>query len=396
MLSFLSEAYNYELPPGRIASYPCRPRDSARLLCLKGNRIEHRYFYELPKVLPRGASLFLNKSAVLPVRLRAKKCGGGGRAEVFLTEGAKGEHLSEQLEKGPPLCFRALLRPAHRIPIGSHLKVLREGEELSIHRSSAQEVELSWRPQDICLSEALERFGETPLPPYLNRLSRLADQKLYQCVYGEDAGSVAAPTAGLHFTRSLVSALEEQSFELKYLSLHVGMGTFLPLRSRDLRDHLMHREQFSVDLSTIKALSSCTYSIAVGTTSLRSLESIYWYGCLLAQAPSSALDIPPFVYKEVAPLPVAEAMDRVIDQFKKDDTKRLSGYTSLYITPGYCCRVVRGLITNFHQPRSTLLVLLASLIGEQWRKVYQEALAREYRFLSYGDACFFALEPPSD
>ena len=392
MSLFSSDTYDYELPVERIAQYPCVPRDHARLLCFEGGKIAHHRFYELDKLLPQNATLFLNQSAVLPVRLKVRRGKSSSPAEVFLLEGSSSAHLSELLDARAPVRCHALLRPAGRIAIGSELTASTPSHSLWVKRKGQTEVELRWHPEQLSFEEMLLAFGEPPIPPYLKRDLRSSDVDDYQCVYGRERGSVAAPTAGLHFTSSLLERLKERVHQVVFLKLHVGGGTFLPLQTNDLRDHHIHAEQFTIDRGLLDALRQQRYRVSVGTTSCRSIESVYWYGCMLKKDPRARLDVPPFVYQQCAPSSVEEALDRVSEQLQHSNLGHISGYTSLYIAPGYRPRLMSALITNFHQPRSTLLVLLASIIGPKWRDVYRTALEHPYRFLSYGDACLFYIK----
>ena len=388
MSSFLTNEYGYSLPTARIANVPCRPRDASRLLCLCEEKISHKSFRSLPNLLPSGSVLFLNESSVLPVRLKMKKS-TGTEVEVFLLE-SKEAHFCDLLEAHSPLYCKALLRPSSRISLGSYLETKSNSHQLQIIRKTKEEVELRWQPEVLSFLEILSHFGQVPLPPYIRRPPRRSDTQHYQCVYSSTAGSVAAPTAGLHFTPRLLRALSSAGHTLQYLQLHVGASTFLPIQEKDVRNHNMHNEYFSVPSSVLTTLQKGK-SIAVGTTSVRTIESIYWYGCLLAKDKEALFNIPQYVYKKVKPIPPSEALARVEDHIRHLRLKRLEGKTSLYITPGYFPKLTKGLITNFHQPYSTLLVLVAALIGKRWQKVYEEALRNEYRFLSYGDACLFLL-----
>lgn len=388
--TFLSAEYNYDLPADSIATAPCRPRDAAQLLCLKEGHLSHHRFRDLPNLLPTQATLFLNQSAVLPLRIRLKKDTGANIEVLLLETTAQETHLSEVLSRPSPLRCRALLRPAARLPIGAYIYGKSpKDKEIKIQRLSHDEVALHWQPQATLFKDILIAFGETPLPPYMKRRAQPRDLYDYQCVYSKAAGSVAAPTAGLHFTSKLLNTLQKAGFSLQYLNLHIGASTFLPLQSKDLREHPMHVERMSISYELLQALIKSTYPVAVGTTSLRTLESLYWYGCLLAEQPSACLNIPRFIYKQVPALSAAEALTQVAFRMEQAQLSTLSGHTALYIKPGYRLRMAKGLISNFHQPYSTLLVLVAALIGPRWKALYQEALQKKYRFLSYGDACIF-------
>ena len=388
---FSSSHYAYDLPKERIAQHPIHPRDSAALLVVDNKKntkdSQHHHFYDLPDLLAKPTTLFLNHSRVLPVRLWMHKEPSKGRVELFLL-GKKDTHLSELMTQPPPLTLEALIRPKARVPVGTKLH-LKENKALEAHVLGQGQIKLDWTPKHHTLKEILKHHAVLPLPPYMTRPTTPNDTTSYQCIYATEDGSVAAPTAGLHFTEQLLARLHKAGHHTEALCLHIGAATFQPLRKKDLRSHDMHTESLHLTRPCIQRLLECKEAIAVGTTTLRSLESLYWYGCLLAQSPRQHFNIPSFVYHDTPALSLEASLENVLLYLKKHDLGILSGTTALYITPGYKVRSVRGLISNFHQPHSTLLVLVASLVGSRWKEVYHEALAKGYRFLSYGDACLF-------
>jgi S-adenosylmethionine:tRNA ribosyltransferase-isomerase len=235
--------------------------------------------------------------------------------------------------------------------------------------------------------EILEHTGNTPLPPYLNREPDALDEERYQTVYSNRQGAVAAPTAGLHFTPAVMGMLKDKGFQMDFLSLHVSAGTFQPIKVKNAVDHEMHQEQLVFTRRNIETLIAAKTIVAVGTTSLRTLESIYWYGVKLIQDPSAKFDInQQYVYTQDHPPKAEDALEAVRCHMQSKNIETITGETAIYIVPGYRFRLCRGLITNFHQPSSTLILLVAAFIGNDWKKVYEEALANDYRFLSYGDS----------
>lgn len=277
----------------------------------------------------------------------------------------------------------------------------KEGEVLQLHEGPLQVllewydreqnlVRLRWEPVDMHLAAVLETLGKIPIPPYLGREATERDNEVYQTVYARTEGSVAAPTAGLHFTPSVLDKLRNNGAEFAFLTLHVGAGTFQPVKEEDASKHNMHREYVIFTRTTIATLRKhVEHVLPVGTTSLRSLESLYWFGAGLLSGELERMDIPQdFAYRERSlPSPTAaEALDAVLTYMDTHQLQQLEGYTAIYILPGYTLRMPMGLVTNFHQPGSTLMLLVAALVGSDWRVIYNEALTEGYRFLSYGDS----------
>jgi S-adenosylmethionine:tRNA ribosyltransferase-isomerase len=256
-------------------------------------------------------------------------------------------------------------------------------------------VELSWMPAGLSFAEVLHLLGSIPLPPYLKRNAELADSERYQTIYAEEEGSVAAPTAGLHFTPRILNSLQARNIEQLYLTLHVGAGTFMPVKSEYVADHLMHEEFIEVSADRLQILMERLSRpvIAVGTTSLRTVESLYWLGLKIAGNPRiTAPELPlsqwePYHLADT--LSAQDALSALLEWIRRQPSQKLHTRTQLFIMPGYRFKIIQGLISNFHQPQSTLLLLVAALIGEEWKRVYRFALEHEYRFLSYGDGCLF-------
>lgn len=388
------EDYRYQLPEEAIARYPLPERDQSRLLFYRNGDILHQQFREIPDLLPAGSLLFFNNTRVIPARLFFRK-ESGAQIELFLLQpSSPGVLISEQLSAEKESHWKCMIGNLKRWKEGTVLErtLTVEGKEVLISASlknrSEGLVHFQWN-QDLPFASLVEAGGEIPLPPYLNRKPEENDKPRYQTVYSREAGAVAAPTAGLHFTEQILEQLTQKGIMSDYLTLHVSAGTFRPIKD-SVAAHPMHREQIIVRRRNIEALLKAKGPvIAVGTTSMRTLESLYWYGVQLLQK----ADAPFFISKEAAyhyqeeELPDSEAaLQAVLQKMEKEGKEEVWGETEIFIVPGYRFRLVKGLVTNFHQPESTLILLIASFIGPDWRSVYKEALSNGYRFLSYGDS----------
>ena len=374
------ETYDYPLPDERIAKYPLPERDASKLLVLKNNEIQESQFKYIGDFLPKDALLVFNETKVIRARLQFHKV-TGSRIEIFCLEP----------EKDYQVAFSAISPVRWKCLIGN-AKRWKEGKlsmELTV---GGQKVVLS--AERISFASVLEAAGEIPLPPYLHRDAEPDDRDRYQTVFARYDGSVAAPTAGLHFTQPLIASLREQGFAFDEVTLHVGAGTFKPVSTETIGEHAMHSETVIVRKSLIQNLIEYFGKpiIPVGTTSTRTLESLYWIGVMLKE---QGLDLRPlhveqwFPYEDHAPLSATEALQQVLNYLDKHNLTRLEASTALMIAPSYKMRVINGLITNFHQPKSTLLLLVSALIGERWKDCYRFALEHNFRFLSYGDSCLF-------
>lgn len=388
------EEYNYPLPDERIAKFPLEQRDQSKLLLYKEGRVEHKAFTNLPDELPENSFLFFNNTKVIPARLHFRKA-TGALIEIFLlhpvlpskitsiTMAAKGSATFECLVgnlkkwKNDEVLERKLLLNDEEITIKAQLT---DKEKLHVN--------FSWQPKELTLSELLEQVGQIPIPPYLNRESTDSDKETYQTVYAKNDGSVAAPTAGLHFTDNILNALAEKGIGKDFLTLHVGAGTFQPVKVKDLSTHPMHREQVVYSLENVKnILGNIEHIIPVGTTSMRSLESLYWYGVRLLTNENKEFLIDKLdPYTGSVTISPKESIEAVLAFMKTNNLEQLVGETELLIAPGYEFKICKGLITNFHQPTSTLLLLVDALVKGNWKTIYNEALANNYRFLSYGDS----------
>lgn len=390
--------YTYDLPEDRIALHPLAERDRSRLLIYRKGNIRENIFGAIASEIPRGSLLVFNTTRVVHARLLFRR-NSGALVEIFCTDSAS-----------PAIPFTSLLQAASPVELTAFVgngKRWKEGEKLSLvsseqnlhlyaERISQQDahsvVRLSWEPAEKSLAEILETAGKVPLPPYLNREQEPGDSERYQTIYAKQEGSVAAPTAGLHFTEKTVSTLREKGVHFAELTLHVGAGTFKPVKSETMGGHEMHREQFFVSAKTIDALLDQQQKpvIAVGTTALRTLESIYWFGRSLVLNPgryAGAAFVPQWEpYASGPDVPAEIALRTVADWMREYNRDEFSGYTQLLIQPGYRFRIADALITNFHQPQSTLLLLVAAFTGDDFRKIYDYALQHGFRFLSYGDS----------
>lgn len=385
----------YELPEERIAQYPLADRAESKLLIYRSGSIAQHKFSELPKLLPEHTVLVRNNSRVIHARLLFRK-ESGAQIEIFCLSPLEPTSYELALESRSGCTWQCMLGNARRWRSEQPLVLyLNEGEHgavcLTARRESDVAVAFSWDNTAYTFGEILELMGILPIPPYLNRDTQAEDSKTYQTVYAASSGSVAAPTAGLHFTPEVFTELELRGIEVLDLTLHVGAGTFRPVKSETIGLHRMHQELVLIDRATIERLQTAPGRIiAVGTTSVRSLESLYHLGVKLLLDPD--VQVPLSVeqwqaYNESSKVPTAaEALDAVLIYMQDHGLEVLSFPTSILIAPGYEFRLVRGLITNFHQPHSTLLLLIAALVGEDWRHIYEYALTHDFRFLSYGDS----------
>ena len=392
------EAYDYPLPEDRIAKYPLPERDDSKLLVLKGNEILESQFKHIGDFLPKDALLVFNETKVIRARLQFHKA-TGSRIEVFCLEPEQDYQMA--FSSSSPVRWKCLIGNSKRWkngPLTMELMVGGKPVVLTAHRIAQNdqyaEIEFSWTPESLSFASVLEAAGEIPLPPYLHRDAEPADRDRYQTVFARYDGSVAAPTAGLHFTQPLIAALRDQGFTFDEVTLHVGAGTFKPVATDTIGQHAMHSETIIVRRSLIENLVSHFGKpiIPVGTTSTRTLESLYWIGVMLKEQGSGLRPLHVeqwFPYESHAPLSASEALQYVLDYLDLHGLTRLEATTALMIAPYYNMRVITGLITNFHQPKSTLLLLVSALIGERWQECYRFALDHNFRFLSYGDSCFF-------
>lgn len=404
------EDYTYPLPEDRIAHYPTAQRDASRLLIYRDGEITVDDFIDIPDLLPHGSLTVLNETRVVEARLLFQK-ESGARIEIFCLEPAGSvRELSKAMNSSGEVLWRCLIGGASKWKSGQVLtKQIEFGEEAGVlsatyirKENDAFVIRLSWTPPHYSFSELLHAAGDMPLPPYIKRKAGTEDSDRYQTVYATLPGSVAAPTAGLHFTASVMQRLKENNVDFLPVTLHVGAGTFKPVKSTTIADHEMHAEFIDVSINTIERLTYNTNRkvVSVGTTSMRTIESLYWIGVKISLNPSVDIEEAGleqwFPYESLPLLPRSAALQALLDYMKERRLDRLVTRTSIIIVPGYQFKVADVLVTNFHQPQSTLLLLIAAFIGEDWRKVYNHALKNDFRFLSYGDACLFFRNQPGN
>lgn len=381
--------YAYDLPSEKIANHPLQNRDQSKLLIYKAGAIRHTKFDQLPNQLPDHSILFFNDTKVIPARLFFQK-ETGAQIELFLLHPIEPSSLLQ-------LAMQATTSAAWKCTIGNlkrwseNTTLIKKARdiELQAHLKNREEgvVYFKWTPKHISFAEVVHAIGVTPLPPYIKREADKNDLERYQTVYSHYDGAVAAPTAGLHFTEKVLTDIKHKGIETDFLTLHVSAGTFQPVKVDNAFDHEMHAEQIIVSKKNIINLLTEKSVVAVGTTSARTLESLYWYGVKLIANPNAEFIIHQFDPYELPTIYAKkEAFEAVAKKMNDETLERITGKTSIYILPGYSFKVCNALITNFHQPGSTLMLLVAAFIGNDWKKIYKEALENEYRFLSYGDS----------
>ncbi len=393
------EDYTYDLPEERIAKFPLERRDASKLLIYDDGEICERHFRDVPEMLQPDHMLVFNNTKVIYARVLFRKT-TGAIIEVFC--------LEPYLPADYVQSFAAYGRCEWKCMVGN-LKKWKEGTiycyyqvngvdyQLAATRKSREEndviVEFTW-DTSLSFSEVLEYCGRIPIPPYLNRESEDDDKIRYQTVYSKNEGSVAAPTAGLHFSLSVLDALREKGVTIEELTLHVGAGTFRPVKSETIGGHDMHTEHISVRREVVAHLLNHPEKvIAVGTTSVRTLESLYWMGVKRISGDAGFNSLGQWeAYSLPSSYSVQESMSALLEWFDEQETELLKAKTTIIIVPGYTYRVITAMFTNFHQPQSTLLLLVAAAIGEDWRKVYHYALTHDFRFLSYGDSSLLKIK----
>lgn len=389
--------FDYDLPQERIALHPLEQRDSCKLLRrdAAGNISDH-LFTETASLLPGDALLVYNNTRVINARISMRKSSGAA-IEIFCLEPDSPADYALNFASRGSCRWVCLVGNSKRWKEGDLLKEMDiDGRKVVLtsrriaRLDNASVVEFEWDSDDT-FATVVERAGVIPIPPYLNRDTEQSDTSDYQTIYSHIEGSVAAPTAGLHFTERVLEDIDRRGIPRRELTLHVGAGTFQPVKDDNVADHVMHSEFISVPLELIEELAGTDRRVfAVGTTSVRTLESLYHSGCLMSQGRWDG-EVPQwYPYAEYHPgLTVSEALGHIIDYLKANGLNNFIASTRIIIAPGYAYRIVKGMITNFHQPKSTLLLLVSAMIGDDWRKVYEHALGHGYRFLSYGDACLF-------
>lgn len=406
--------FNYELSDERIAKFPLQQRDHSKLLIYQHGEVSDDVFLNLPNHLPQGALMVFNNTRVIQARLHFRK-ETGALIEVFLMEPALPadyEQMFQTTGKCSWLCMVGNLKKWKEGPLMRDFEIKGKALTLSatMDRNKTMEksggtnywVDFEWDNPEVNFAEILEAVGELPIPPYLNRATQESDKTTYQTVYSKIKGSVAAPTAGLHFTDAVLHDLDQQGVVRDEVTLHVGAGTFKPVKSVEIEDHHMHTEYIVVHRHTFERLLQHDCSvIAVGTTSVRTLESLYYMGVKLAMNPQCTeedlhvnqwepYDLPHneegLVLVDGEPVSVEQSVRNLLDYLNRDGLEALHSSTQIIIAPGYVYKIVKMLVTNFHQPQSTLLLLVSAFLKGDWRKVYDYALSHDFRFLSYGDS----------
>jgi S-adenosylmethionine:tRNA ribosyltransferase-isomerase len=394
--------YDYLLPENRIAGFPVAERDSSKLLLYKNEKIGPDVFKNLAEHIACQSLMVFNNTKVIAARIKFQK-DTGGVIEIFCLEPATlCTDTASALQQTKTAEWKCLVGGASKWKHGQALtkKIITRNTSIILSACFAEKlsdsfvIRFSWSPAEISFAEVIELFGSVPLPPYIKRPADATDRERYQTIYARQDGSVAAPTAGLHFTDHVFHELAEKNIHLEFITLHVGAGTFKPVKAGTLSAHQMHGEFMEASRSNIESVIRHLDNdiIAVGTTSLRTLESLYWMGVKVRAFPETGAQEPtvgqwePYERPDEK-IPSRQALESLIGWMEKNRLDKLFIKTHLLIAPTYRFNIVNGLVTNFHQPRSTLLLLVSSFIGEDWKKVYGYALANDFRFLSYGDGC---------
>jgi len=388
--------YNYPLPDERIAKFPIAQRDHSKLLVYRKGEVSQDVFYNLPEYLPKGALMVFNNTKVIQARMHFRK-DTGALIEVFLLEPAEPsdyELMFQTSERCSWYCLVGNLKKWKEGTLRRTIDVKGQQIEVSCTRGpihgTSHRIDFEWTG-GVSFAEIIDAMGELPIPPYLNRETQESDKTTYQTVYSKIKGSVAAPTAGLHFTPEVLAAVDAHGIEREELTLHVGAGTFKPVKSEEIEGHEMHTEYISVRRDTIRKLiahDGC--AIAVGTTSVRTLESLYYMGLKVMQNPDASEDELHVnqwePYDAATSVSTVESLTALGAWMDAHSLEVLHSSTQIIIAPGYNYHIVKMLVTNFHQPQSTLLLLVSAFVKGDWHKIYDYALENDFRFLSYGDS----------
>lgn len=389
--------YNYPLPEERIAKFPLPVRDQSKLLVYRNGNISETLFTSLPDYIEPGMLMIFNNTKVIQARLHFRK-ETGALIEIFCLEPIQPNDYAlnfQQTEHAAWLCMIGNLKKWKEGALKRRMTV--KGQEVTLTatrgeaRGTSHWIDFNWDNPNITFADILEVFGELPIPPYLNRETQESDKETYQTVYSKIKGSVAAPTAGLHFTQRVLDALKAKGVDLEEVTLHVGAGTFKPVKSEEIAGHEMHTEYISVSKQTIeKLIAHQGKAIAVGTTSVRTLESLYYIGVTISRQPDANeadLHVKQWQPYETNPsLSPVEALQAILDYMNRHGLETLHTSTQIIIAPGYEYKIVKRMVTNFHQPQSTLLLLVSAFVKGDWRRIYDYALSHDFRFLSYGDS----------
>ena len=391
------EEFNYPLPDERIAKFPLSQRDRSKLLLYRSGSVSESEFFHLPDLLPENSLLVFNNTKVIQARLHFRK-ETGALIEIFCLEPLFPNDYLLSFQSNRECVWACMVGNLKKWKSGTLSRtVIIEGKSVTLNADrlnaygNSFEIRFSWDNPQISFAALLDAVGELPIPPYLNRETEESDKETYQTVYSKIEGSVAAPTAGLHFTEDVLAALKEKCIPCLELTLHVGAGTFKPVKSETIEGHEMHTEFISVERSLIASLAETDRRIiAVGTTSVRTLESLYYIGVLISHNPDATQDelhvqqwMP---YEDKNDLTPVEALQQILDYLNRHEMEALHSSTQIIIAPGYTYKIVKKMVTNFHQPQSTLLLLVSAFVKGNWRRIYDYALGHDFRFLSYGDS----------
>ena len=395
--------YDYSLPDARIAKFPLARRDQSKLLVYRHGQVTEDLFANLPCYLPQGSLMVFNNTRVIQARLHFRKA-TGALIEVFLLEPVIPADYEQMFQMRGACSWNCLIGNLKKWKEGalsmnielpaSSRPVTLTVEQVATDKPATRDAHLvrfNWDDADVTFADIIDAVGELPIPPYLNRKTQESDKTTYQTVYSKIKGSVAAPTAGLHFTEQVLQQLDDRGIDREELTLHVGAGTFRPVKSVELQGHEMHTEYVSVRRSTIERLiAHDAQAIAVGTTSVRTLESLYYMGCRLQANPDATeqqLHVEQWEpYTSTSTLTPIQALQNILQWLQRNELDALHSSTQIIIAPGYHYKIVEALVTNFHQPQSTLLLLVSAFVNGDWRTIYDYALTHDFRFLSYGDS----------
>jgi len=380
-MSLNLEDYSYHLPESKIAKHPPKERGSSKLLVYKKGLIDHKKFSSIVSEIPQNSTIVFNDTKVIPARIILHK-ETGARIEIFLLEPISPSKIHEEVMNSTSSCtWKCMIGNLKKWKNGTPLK--HDSLNFTATLTGDKEVTFNWSGKTF--SDLLLEIGKIPLPPYIQREVEQDDKDRYQTVYSKADGAVAAPTAGLHFTDSILEKIEHKGIKKEYVTLHVSAGTFQPIKNNNIAEHPMHNEQVWLNKKTIEALIETENTIAVGTTSMRTLESLYWFGVRLKNG------FDDFYIKKEDPYSLQKvskkaSLQAVLNYMEKKQLEQLGGQTEIFLYPGYSFEMCDGLITNYHMPNSTLVLLIAAFVGDDWRTIYNEALNNDYRFLSYGDS----------
>lgn len=390
--------FNYPLDDERIAKHPLAEREKCKLLFYQNKQIKDLHFYDIPDLLPENSMLVYNNTRVINARLRFQKPNGGATIEIFCLEPIAPRDYAQVFQTNGECRWLCFVGNSKRWKTGSLTQDVNvSGIIVTISATRGQqlgnafEIIFNWNNENVTFASLLEAIGEIPIPPYLNRKTEESDSEDYQTVYSHIEGSVAAPTAGLHFTDEVLAECDKRGITRRELTLHVGAGTFQPVKSENIGEHAMHTEFISVERSLLEELIKAEGNVvAVGTTSVRTLESLYYIGITLLENPDA--DENELRVKQWAPYEkeydtsTKDALQAIIDYIDKQGLDKYIGSTQIMIAPSFKFRIIKGMITNFHQPQSTLLLLVSAFVDGNWNEIYDYALSHDYRFLSYGDS----------